>query len=112
MRDQKLLLKDILASIEIIEGQVRGAERDKFLDDIPFQDAVIRRLSIIGEASKNVSKELKARHKEINWRDIAGMRDFIVHEYFDLDLDVIWKTIKEDLPSLKKAVNEMLRELK
>ncbi len=112
MRDQKLLLEDILSSIEIIEGQAKDANIDKFKEDIPFQDAIIRRLSVIGEASKSVSKELKGRHKSINWKGIAGMRDLIVHEYFDMDLDLVWDTVKKDLPILKKAINEMFKEMK
>ena len=112
MRDQKVLLEDILSSIEIIEGQMKDADESKFKESIPFQDAVIRRLSIIGEVSKNVTKELKDKHRDINWKNIAGMRDLIVHEYFDMDLDLVWNTIKIDLPVLKKTVTEMLKESK
>ncbi len=91
---------------------MKDADESKFKESIPFQDAVIRRLSIIGEASKNVPKELKDKHRDINWKNIAGMRDLIVHEYFDMDLDLVWNTIKIDLPVLKKAVTEMLKESK
>ena len=112
MRNQKLLLEDILTSINIIDSQMKNADEIKFKEDIHFQDVVIRRLSIIGEAYKNISKELKTKHKEVNWREIAGMRDFIIHEYFELNLDVIWKTIVEDLPVLKGNVTNMLKELR
>ena len=91
---------------------MKDADESKFKESIPFQDAVIRRLSIIGEASKNVPKELKDKHRDINWKNIAGMRDLIVHEYFDMDLDLVWNTIKIDLPVLKKTVTEMLKESK
>ncbi len=91
---------------------MKDADESKFKESIPFQDAVIRRLSIIGEVSKNVPKELKDKHRDINWKNIAGMRDLIVHEYFDMDLDLVWNTIKIDLPVLKKAVTEMLKESK
>ena len=91
---------------------MKDADESKFKESIPFQDAVIRRLSIIGEASKNVPKELKDKHRDINWKNIAGMRDLIVHEYFDMDLDLVWNTIKIDLPVLKKAVTGMLKESK
>ena len=91
---------------------MKDADESKFKESIPFQDAVIRRLSIIGEVSKNVTKELKDKHRDINWKNIAGMRDLIVHEYFDMDLDLVWNTIKIDLPVLKKTVTEMLKESK
>ena len=91
---------------------MKDADESKFKESIPFQDAVIRRLSIIGEVSKNVPKELKDKHRDINWKNIAGMRDLIVHEYFGMDLDLVWNTIKIDLPVLKKTVTEMLKESK
>ncbi len=91
---------------------MKDADESKFKESIPFQDAVIRRLSIIGEVSKNVTKELKDKHRDINWKNIAGMRDLIVHEYFGMDLDLVWNTIKIDLPVLKKTVTEMLKESK
>lgn len=112
MRDQKLLLEDILESIGIIESQVKGADKSKFMGDIPFQDAIIRRLSVIGEAAKNVSKELKEKHKNINWKGIIGMRNLIVHEYFEMDLDLVWEAVERDIPILKRAINEMMKELK
>ncbi len=112
MRDSKILLGDILFSIRIVEDTVSGKSLEEFSESIPLQDIVIRRLSVIGEASKNIPKSLKDKHTEIDWRSIAGMRDFLIHEYFDIDIDVIWKTIETDVPALKNAVKEMLKENK
>ncbi len=64
-------------------------------------------ISIIGEAAKNIPKEIKSKHPEIVWSDIVGMRNKIIHEYFGIDEDVLWKTIKEDIPALKKEIKKL-----
>ncbi len=72
--------------------------------------AVLRALEVIGEATKNLSKEIKASHSEIQWRDIAGMRDKLIHQYFGVKLDLVWETIKNKLPELEKQIREILRK--
>ncbi len=72
---------------------------------------MIRRFSIIGEAAKHLSSESKSRHKRVDWKNIERMRDFLVHEYFGIDLGIVWKAIKSDLPDLKKAIVEMIKEV-
>ena len=111
MRDEKILLEDILSSIKIIENAMKGLSEVTFKGDKILQGGLIWRLSIIGEASKHLTKNLKNKHVEVDWRNIAGMRDFLIHEYFEIDMHVVWKTAKEDVPVLKKAVKEMLRGL-
>ncbi len=111
MRDQEALLEDILASIEIIEGELKGVSEEKFRENIPLQDAVIRRFAVIGEASKHIEPRLRTEHKEVNWKDAAGMRDFLVHEYFDIDLGILWKAARTDLPVLKRAVQSLIEKL-
>jgi uncharacterized protein with HEPN domain len=111
MRDQKALLEDILVSIEIIENALSEVSETEFKKDIILQDGIIRRFAVIGEATKNISSELKAKHKEVNWKNVAAMRDFLVHEYFDIDIGIIWKAVEVDLPVLKRNIKEMLKKI-
>ncbi len=103
-RDPSILIADMLFSMDRIEKSVKGISFEEFKDDISIQDAVVRRFSIIGEAANNLSKEFKEQHKEINWHDIIGMRNLLIHEYFDIDLKVVWDTAKKDLPHLKSKL--------
>ena len=96
--------KDILDSIQNIETYLGEMEREGFLHDKKTQDSVIRRLQIIGEASKRLSAEFKASTPHIEWKPIAGTRDILIHDYGTVDLDAIWKIITEDLPKLKSAL--------
>jgi uncharacterized protein with HEPN domain len=107
MKDN-VYLKHILDSISNIERFVQGLSKEDFFKDIEKQYAVMRGLEIIGEATKNLSRETKKGYPEVNWRDIAGMRDKLIHVYFGVNLPLIWKTVKEDLPDLKKQVQKLL----
>lgn len=103
-RDYSLYLKDILDSLEKIEEYTKDLTFDKFFHNTIVIDAVIRNFEIIGEASKYLPAQMKALHKDIPWKEMAGMRDKMVHEYFGVDLDIVWKTIKDRLPELKTAL--------
>ncbi|MEM2602231.1 MAG: HepT-like ribonuclease domain-containing protein [Candidatus Bathyarchaeia archaeon] len=74
------------------------------------QYAVLRALEIIGEATKNLSEELKSEHRRIPWKDVAGMRDKLIHEYFGVDLELIWETIERELPELKGEILKILKK--
>ena len=76
-----------------------------------MQDAVIRRLEIIGEATKNIPEEFTKKHSEVPWSGIAKMRDKLIHKYFGVDLDLTWDVLKDDLPSLKEKIKKILREV-
>lgn len=110
-KDYSVFLKHILESIQEIEKYTRSISIDDFAEDIKTQDAVMRRMEIIGEAVKNLSNDFKNKHKNINWKEIAGMRDVLIHEYFGVDIDVVWGTVIKDLPELKGKIVEILENL-
>ncbi len=107
-RDVRLYFDDILESIEKIEDYTKGLTEDEFSKNSQIQDAVLRRFAIIGEAVKHLPKEFKDKHKQIAWKQIAGARDIFVHEYFGVKLTRVWKTIKKDLPELKRLMEELV----
>lgn len=112
MRDPNLYLIDIKEAIDKIQEYTKDLFFDEFSKNSEKIDAVIRNLEIIGEAVKNIPKELKQKHKEINWQDIVDMRNIITHEYFGIDTEIVWKTIKESLPTLENKVNDILKKAK
>ena len=107
MKDS-VYLKHILDSISNIERFVQGLSKDDFFRNIEKQYAVLRGLEIIGEATKNLSRDTKKSCHEVNWKDIAGMRDKLIHAYFGVNLLLVWTTVKEDLPTLKEQVEKLL----
>lgn len=99
MRDQKLYIYDILKAIDLINSFVSEMDLEEFKDDLKTQSAVIRQFEVIGEAVKKLDKSLTMKHPEIDWSAVAGMRDLLIHQYFGVDLDLVWESIKEDLPA-------------
>lgn len=108
MKDARVFLTHILESAEAIQAYVGGMTKRDFLSSREKQDAVVRRFEIIGEATKRLSVETKARDAAVPWRDIAGMRDRLIHEYFAIDMEFVWKTAKHDLPSFIKRIRKLL----
>lgn len=108
MGKNKLYIRHILDAILTIEEYMNGVEYEDFLGNKLKQDGVIRELEIIGEASKQLSQEFKEKYSDIPWKDIAGMRDKLIHEYFGVDLNAVWETIEDDLPILKSALQKEL----
>ena len=106
-RGDKLYFEDIANSIEKIEKYVAGMNFESFSTDIKTVDAVVRNLSVIGEAVNNLSEKMKIDNSEIPWIEIIGMRNKIIHEYFGVDDEILWKTIKEDLPKFKELLDKI-----
>jgi len=109
-RKDKAYLKHILDAISDAKRFMEGVTKEEFLENKEKQYAVLRVLEIIGEATKSLSKEMKQQYSEIQWRDIAGMRDKLIHEYFGVKLDLVWATVKKNLPELEKQIHEILRK--
>ena len=97
-------LIDIDEAIRRIEFYAQDTNYENFLEDIKTQDAVIRNLEIIGEAAKNITDKLKEKHPQILWKDLAGIRDKLIHHYFGVNLEIVWTVIDEDLPQLRKDI--------
>lgn len=106
-RDYRVYLDDILESIERIEEYTQGKNETDFKKDTKLQDAVLRRLEIIGEAVKHIPDDVKGKHAEVEWKMIAGARDIFIHEYFGVKLERIWDTVVKDLPKLKKQIEDL-----
>ena len=106
-KDFLIFLKHILESIELIEDYVKDTTEKGFLSNPQQQDAVIRRIEIIGEAIKNIPNEFKDEHPEIPWKAISGMRDILIHEYFGIDLKLTWRVVRLRIPDLKEKILEI-----
>jgi uncharacterized protein with HEPN domain len=104
MKKDKVYLTHILDAISDIEKFMQGVSEEEFFGNKEKQYAVLRGLEIIGEATKNLSNELKAKRSDVDWKNIAGMRDKLIHAYFGVNLPLVWETVKKDLPPLKKQV--------
>ena len=107
MKDDRFYIDHILQSIERINTYLTGKDQDTFSGDYITQDAVIRQLEIIGEATKRISKEFRAKNPGVPWSDMAGMRDILIHDYIDVDLDIVWKTASESILELEKLLQDL-----
>lgn len=105
-------VQDILDSVRDIESFVKGMRFEEFKSDRKTINAVVRSIEVIGEASKKIPKSITARYPGVPWRKMAGMRDKLIHEYFGIDLEILWKVAKEDIRSIRPAIRQISRELK
>jgi uncharacterized protein with HEPN domain len=107
-RDLGLYLEDINTSINKIRKYTRGMNYSEFKKDHKTVDAVIRNLEIIGEAAGKLPSEFKKKHPQVPWRKMIGLRNRVAHEYFGIDIEILWTTIHYDLPYLKKEVKKLI----
>ena len=107
-RDWKILFDDILESIDKINLYTKDIDFEKFISNSMIIDAVVRNIEIIGEASSKIPEEIKNNFSEIPWIKLKGIRNRIVHDYFGVDVNIIWEIIKKDLTELKKQIEHAL----
>jgi uncharacterized protein with HEPN domain len=108
-RPVAVLVEDMLERIDRVARYTSGLDRDAFVRDDKTIDAVVRSLEVIGEAARRLPAEFKAGHDEIPWHRVAGLRNRIVHAYFDVDVELVWRIVSSELPRLKAALT-MLRD--
>ncbi len=107
-RPINLLLNDICQAIDRIEQYIKNLSFDAFSDDQKSVDAVVRNLEIIGEAASRLPDEFKEKYSEIEWYKVVGLRHRIVHEYFGIDLEIIWQILQKDLPELRQKITRIM----
>lgn len=110
-KDPLVFLEHILESIDRIEQYLHNVDEETFHVSGGIQDQVVRRIEIIGEATKNLPREFREQYPEVPWKDMAGMRDVIAHQYFDINYNRVWDTATELLPPLKKQIELIIQEV-
>ncbi len=111
MKDDRVLVIHILNEIRFLRKIAAGRTYDDLLSDEYFSHAVIRAIEVIGEASKNLSTRFKEKHPGIAWREIAGMRDKVIHRYFEINWQIVWSVIRNDLPDLETEFSALCNEM-
>ena len=111
-RDNRIFLNHILEAIINIEDYVKNlTSSDDLIKDKKTRDAVLRSFQVIGEATNNLDENFLVSNTEIEWEKVIGMRNFIIHEYFGVDLEIVWDTIKDDLPMFKENIKKLLQKI-
>ena len=106
-RDWRFRVQDILQAIEKIQRFSKGMTLKQFKTNELVLDAVVRNLEIIGEASRSIPASVRRSHSDVPWEDMNGMRNILIHEYFGVDVKIVWHTVKKSLPTLHKQLQEL-----
>ncbi len=109
-RDWRFRFEDMLEAADRINSRIAGVSREVFLRDTNISDVVLRNLTVIGEAARNLPDDVTARYPEVPWRQIAAIRNIIVHEYFGVDLTIVWDAVQTDLPALVERLQWALED--
>jgi uncharacterized protein with HEPN domain len=110
VREYADYIRDLLDAIEKVQTFIKDLDYEDFKKDDKTKFAVIRALEIIGEATKHISDEVRVRYPEVPWKEMAGMRDVLAHDYFGVDEETVWLTAKEKIPQLKPSIEKILAE--
>ena len=110
-RSVKLYIKDIIQNMLDAEEFIQGLSYETFISDKKTFNAVVRSLEVIGEAVKNIPEEVRTRYSDIPWKEMAGMRDKLIHFYFGVDPEAVWVTVKESIPAIRPTFEQILRDL-
>lgn len=106
-RNWKFRLEDIVESLDLISEYVQDMDYNSWTKDRKTIDAVIRNIEIIGEAATHIPDDIQEKNPDIPWYQMKGMRNILIHEYFGVDVDVLWKTVRDDLPPLKEKIQKI-----
>lgn len=107
MSSDEAAILDILKAARLAQSFVSGMEKDEFVKDVKTQSSVLHQLLVLGEAVKRLSEDFRSQHSQIPWKEIAGMRDLLIHQYDAVDLDEVWKTLTADLADLIKFLDKL-----
>lgn len=111
MRNSRAFIEEIVESISKIERYTEGLNFEKFQNNEMVIDAILRNLEVIGEAARRIPDEVRNKHKDIPWKRMIGLRNIVIHEYFGVDLSIIWKIATENLPQTKSLISGLLKDL-
>ena len=111
MKQDEVFIRHILDEIDFLIDSSKGLEYEVLIKDETLKRAFVRSLEVIGEATKNISSQFRQKHPDIEWRELAGLRDKLIHRYFGVKWEIVWDVVKNQIPELKERIEGILKEL-